>query len=78
MICSTLRQRQIVQQVGTCGQLARDSAVILKSLLQELAELFGETSTDGELEPEQPFEDFSQVTNKSAPELMVCFGFCGC
>lgn len=83
LFCSALQQRQLVHQVGYCGQLAGDSAAMGQSFLQEIAVLFGETSTDGELEPEQladvvfedmqPSEDISQVTNKSAPGLIVSF-----
>lgn len=57
-------------------------------LLQEMAELFGEGSTDGELESEQladfvfedmqPSEGFSQVINQSALNLAGSVGVCGC
>ena len=56
--------------------------------LQEMAELFGEESSDGELESEplvdtvfqrmQSSEDFAEVTIQSAPDSVVSFDVCGC
>lgn len=70
-----------------CAQQTAQIRAILDPVLQEIAELFGEASTDGELESEladnafgiiQPSEQFSQVTKKSAPDVVGSSGVCDC
>lgn len=61
-LCSTLQQGQLVLRVKyVVFQLVREFTATLILVSQEMAELFGEASSDDE--PEQPYAYLSQVTH---------------